>query len=172
MSANSRIVLASALTAALVHLALGCGERTETPAPPKADESAAAPPPTEAKAPAPAVAEKAQTAAVEGATAPPDVAAGKSDYQLYCASCHGATGGGDGPVGQTLDPKPAKHSDGNYMNPLTDDYLFKVIKFGGASVGKSQMMAPLGGALSDQQIRNVIAYIRTLADPPYHPKGD
>jgi hypothetical protein len=29
------------------------------------------------------------------------------------------------------------------------------------------MMAPLG--LSDQQIHNVIAFIRTLADPPYQP---
>jgi len=171
MSANSRIVLASALATALALFALGCGERTETPAPPKAAEPAAAPPPADAKAPAPAVAEKAPTAAAEGATAAPDVAAGKADYQTYCASCHGATGGGDGPVGQALDPRPAKHSDGNYMNPLTDDYLFKVIKFGGASVGKSQMMAPLGGALSDQQIRNVIAFVRTLANPPYHPKG-
>jgi hypothetical protein len=53
------------------------------------------------------------------------------------------------------------------MNPLTDDYLFKVIKFGGASVGKSPMMAPLG--LSDQKIHNVIAFVRTLADPPYQP---
>jgi len=36
-------------------------------------------------------------------------------------------------------------------------------------VGKSSMMAPLGGSLSDQQIRNVIAFIRSLADPPYQP---
>ena len=55
------------------------------------------------------------------------------------------------------------------MNPLTDDYLFKVIKFGGAAVGKSPMMAPVGGLLSDQQIRNVIAFIRSLAKPPYQP---
>jgi cytochrome c553 len=31
------------------------------------------------------------------------------------------------------------------------------------------MMAPVGGSLSDQQIRNVIAFIRSLADPPYQP---
>jgi mono/diheme cytochrome c family protein len=30
-------------------------------------------------------------------------------------------------------------------------------------------MAPWGSALSDQQIENVIAFIRTLADPPYQP---
>ena len=96
-----------------------------------------------------------------------DAKAGKADYQIYCASCHGETGAGDGPVAQALIPKPARHNDGAYMNPLADDYLFKVIKFGGASVGKSPMMAPLG--LSDQKIHNVIAFIRSLAEPPYQP---
>jgi len=30
-------------------------------------------------------------------------------------------------------------------------------------------MAPVGDSLSDQQIRNVITFIRSLADPPYQP---
>jgi mono/diheme cytochrome c family protein len=171
MSASLRSLVASAVCTALALWAFGCGERTETPTPPKAAERAPAPPSAATKAPAPAAAEKPESAPAQSATAAPDVAAGNADYQIYCASCHGATGGGDGPVGKTLDPRPAKHNDGNYMNPLTDDYLFKVIKFGGASVGKSPMMAPLGGTLSDQQIRDVIAFVRTLANPPYHPKG-
>ena len=53
------------------------------------------------------------------------------------------------------------------MNPLTDEFLFKVIKEGGASVGKSPLMAPWGGSLSDAQIVDVVAYVRTLAVPPY-----
>jgi len=169
MSASLRTLVASAVCTALALWAFGCGEQTETPAPPKAAERALAPSPAATQAPA--AAEKPESAPAQAATTAPDVTAGKADYQIYCASCHGATGGGDGPVGKTLDPRPAKHNDGNYMNPLTDDYLFKVIKFGGASVGKSPMMAPLGGTLSDQQIRNVIAFVRTLANPPYHPKG-
>jgi len=92
-----------------------------------------------------------------------------ADYQMYCASCHGQTGAGDGPVAPTLPVQPAKHNDGNYMNKLDDAYLFKVISEGGPSVGKSELMAPWGGSLSDQQIRNVIAYIRSLANPPYSP---
>jgi mono/diheme cytochrome c family protein len=28
-------------------------------------------------------------------------------------------------------------------------------------------MAPWGGALSDAQIRDVVAYVRSLAEPPY-----
>jgi mono/diheme cytochrome c family protein len=102
-------------------------------------------------------------------TAAPDAEAGQADYALYCASCHGARGEGDGPIAQTLDPKPSKHSDGKVMNALTDDYLVKVIGEGGQAVGKSSMMAPWGGTLSDEQIRNVVAFIRSLAVPPYQP---
>ena len=53
------------------------------------------------------------------------------------------------------------------MNALTNDHLFQVVKFGGASVGKSPLMAPWGGTLSDAQIWDVVAYVRTLAVPPY-----
>ena len=66
-------------------------------------------------------------------------------------------------------PRPARHSDGTTMNALSDDYLFRVIDEGGAAVGKSPLMAPWGGTLSDDQIRSVIVFIRSLADPPYHP---
>jgi mono/diheme cytochrome c family protein len=167
MSAIPRITLSIAIATTLALFAAGCGETSEAPAPPQPAKDATAQP--AAKAPAPAPAQKPDTTPAQSAAVEADAAAGKADYQIFCASCHGPNGGGDGPVAQALDPKPAKHSDGNYMNPLTDDYLFQVIKFGGASVGKSPMMAPLGGSLSDQQIRNVIAFIRTLADPPYQP---
>jgi len=95
------------------------------------------------------------------------VARGREHYQLYCASCHGAGGAGDGPVAAGLDPKPAAHNDGNYMNGLSDEHLTKVIEEGGVSVGKSPLMAPWGGTLDDAQVQDVIAFIRSLADPPY-----
>jgi mono/diheme cytochrome c family protein len=53
------------------------------------------------------------------------------------------------------------------MNALSNEHLFRVIKEGGAAVGKSPAMAPWGGALSDAQIRDVVAFVRSLADPPY-----
>jgi mono/diheme cytochrome c family protein len=88
-------------------------------------------------------------------------------YAQNCASCHGPTGAGDGPLSATLVPKPAKHADGVYMNALSNDHLFKVVKEGGAAVGKSAMMAPWGASISDQEIYGLVAYMRTLADPPY-----
>ena len=172
MSGIQRTVLSTALVAALALFTFGCGDQSDAPTPPKPAERAPAPPPDEAPAPPPAPpvpAKSPDTAPADGSAGEADVKAGKADYQIFCASCHGPAVLGDGPVAQALNPKPARHNDGAYMNPLTDDYLFKVIKFGGAAVGKSPMMAPLGGSLSDQQIRNVIAFIRTLADPPYQP---
>jgi mono/diheme cytochrome c family protein len=163
MSAIQKTLFSTAVGTALALFAFGCGEQSDAPTPPKPAERAPAPLPDEAPAPA----EIPDTPPAESAAVEADAKAGKADYQIYCASCHGETGAGDGPVAQALNPKPARHNDGAYMNPLTDDYLFKVIKFGGASVGKSPMMAPLG--LSDQQIHNVIAFVRSLAEPPYQP---
>jgi mono/diheme cytochrome c family protein len=53
------------------------------------------------------------------------------------------------------------------MNELSDEHLFLVIKEGGAAVGKSALMAPWGASLSDDQIRDVVAFVRTLAEPPF-----
>lgn len=92
---------------------------------------------------------------------------GEAAYTQYCASCHGARGHGDGPLGASLVPQPAKHSDGTYMNALSNEHIFKVIQQGGLAVGKSSMMAPWGTTLSDDRIRDVIEFIRSLADPPY-----
>jgi high-affinity iron transporter len=38
---------------------------------------------------------------------PPSLARGAEVYQTNCASCHGTLGGGDGPAGLGLDPRPA-----------------------------------------------------------------
>ncbi|MBI3757699.1 MAG: cytochrome c [Deltaproteobacteria bacterium] len=96
-----------------------------------------------------------------------DPAAGKATYDKTCGMCHGPTGKGDGPTAAVLPTKPRNHTDGDYMNPLTADYLFKIIKEGGAAVGKAQFMPAWGTQLKDPDIWNVIAYIRTLAVPPY-----
>ncbi len=98
-----------------------------------------------------------------------DAKAGKAKYDTLCVGCHGATGKGDGPAAAALNPKPQDHTNGKYMNTLTDQYLFDMIKAGGPSVKKSPLMPPWGGTLSDQDIWNLLAYIRSLARPPYKP---
>jgi mono/diheme cytochrome c family protein len=97
-------------------------------------------------------------------------AEGKKLYTTYCASCHGETGKGDGMAAGSLPVKPADHTSGAVMNQLNDKFLLDIISKGGAAVGKSTFMPSWGGALNDRQIREVVAYIRTLATPPYKPQ--
>jgi len=89
-----------------------------------------------------------------------DSSMGNDSFSNICAICHGTEGKGDGPAGAALDPKPRDLSDGTYVSTLTDEYLFTVIKEGGASQGKSAAMPPWGGSLSDEQIWNVVAHLR------------
>ena len=89
-----------------------------------------------------------------------DPAKGKEKFELICASCHGPGGKGDGPAAAALDPKPRDLSDPAYVSTLTDEHIFKTVKEGGASVGKSPLMPAWGGTLTDDNIWNVIAYVR------------
>lgn len=98
-----------------------------------------------------------------------DANAGKAKYESLCAGCHGKTGKGDGPAAASLNPKPQDHTDGKTMNSLTDKYLFDIIKDGGTGVKKSPLMPAWGKTLKDQEISNVISYIRSIAKPPYKP---
>lgn len=88
-------------------------------------------------------------------------------YATNCSSCHGPKGEGDGPLSAGLVPKPARHADGAYMNALSNDHIFKVIKEGGTAVGKSATMAPWGPSMSDEEIHGLVAFLRSLAHPAY-----
>lgn len=87
-----------------------------------------------------------------------DATAGKTKFDMFCVTCHGSTGAGDGPAANALDPKPKNLQ----TTTRTDDELKKIIKEGGASQGLSTTMVAWGGTLTDVDIENVVAYIRTL----------
>jgi mono/diheme cytochrome c family protein len=106
---------------------------------------------------------------VQNAMATANVEAGGKLYQVRCSPCHGPDGKAATPTAQALTPKPRDHTDGAYMNQLSNEHLAKVIKNGGPSVGKSQIM-PAHPDLNDQQIEDVIAFVRALAVPPYSGK--
>lgn len=92
-----------------------------------------------------------------------DVAAGNVKYQQLCASCHGAQGKGDGPAAKVLNPKPRNHTDAKYMKTISDEYIAKITRLGGVAVGKSPLMPPWGGVLSDADVQNLVAFMRSLA---------
>jgi len=98
-----------------------------------------------------------------------DLEAGKKLYETRCAICHGPDGKAAIPAAQALNPKPRDHTDGAYMNALSNEHLAKVIKEGGPAVGKSPLMPPQAD-LNAQQLADVIAFVRSLAVPPYSAK--
>ncbi|RMF11892.1 MAG: cytochrome c [Candidatus Dadabacteria bacterium] len=100
--------------------------------------------------------------ALPGAALAGDAAAGKAKYDMFCSSCHGASGKGDGPAGAALNPKPRNFTDAAWQDKVDDAHIAKVIKEGGAAAGLSPLMPPWGASLSDDDVNNIVAYIRSL----------
>jgi mono/diheme cytochrome c family protein len=94
-----------------------------------------------------------------------DLEAGRKTFEEVCAVCHGTTGRADpnNPTVQALDPQPADLSDPlfNSREPAADWHI--VVTHGGPALGLSAAMPAQLGALKDDEIRNVVAYAKTLA---------
>jgi high-affinity iron transporter len=75
-----------------------------------------------------AVRERFGVRAVPSAT--PDLARGRALYDTRCASCHGATGLGDGAAGKSLDPPPRNFHERNRLLALSPFALFSTITYG------------------------------------------
>jgi len=110
-------------------------------------------------APADAPADAAATPAVEAAPAAFDA---QGAYNMVCATCHGATGAGDGIAGGALNPPAADFTDPAFWEARTDDVVFTAIKEGGPAVGKSPLMVGWAMSYDDDQIQALVEYVKTL----------
>lgn len=81
---------------------------------------------------------------------------GQESYRLYCQSCHGEKGRGDGPAATALTPPPADLAQ--LVQTIGDDYLFWRISEG----KEGTAMIGWKGVLSDAQIWEIIAFLHTL----------
>lgn len=106
--------------------------------------------------------------ATSGSAWAADAAAGAIIFNANCSSCHGISGAGDGPVGAALTPPPRDFTVGDFaFDPNedgakgADEDLTLVIKNGAMKYGGSPLMAPWP-TLSDAQVTDIIAHIRTL----------
>jgi mono/diheme cytochrome c family protein len=171
---------ARALTAALpVALAVlitaaGCAKKeAEAPAPAAAPPEAAAPAPAATPAPATeaapaAAATPAPAAAPAVATAAVDTAAGAKVFKMYCETCHGAAGKGDGVAAAALNPKPANFAAGAFKydpngNGTKGDIedIKAIVHDGAAKHGGSPLMAPWP-MLTPDQLQAVARYVKSF----------
>ena len=103
------------------------------------------------------------TVAGSGVGRAQSAAEGQKLYTTHCSSCHGDKGRGDGAAGKALPVKPADHTDGKLMNSFSDEFLMNIISKGGAAVGKSSFMPAWGGVLKENQLQDLLAYLRSIA---------
>ncbi len=89
---------------------------------------------------------------------------GRHVYEHYCQICHGSDAQGDGFNAAMLDPSPRNFADEAFWKQANDESLTAVISRGGKAVGKSVLMPRWGRTLDEQQIRDVIAYLRTVPE--------
>jgi mono/diheme cytochrome c family protein len=83
----------------------------------------------------------------------------KANWDNNCAQCHGATGKGDTKMGKMLSAMDL--TDPKKQASFTDAQATTAIKDGVKQNGKTTMKA-FGGKLTDDEIKALVAYVRTL----------
>ena len=94
-------------------------------------------------------------------------AQGKRIFYRYCVWCH-ADATPAGPSNRSnLTPVPPLLNDGEKLNGESDEFLVSIVTLGGSGLNRSPMMPPYGKTLTPEQINAVIAFARSVAQPPY-----
>ena len=83
-------------------------------------------------------------------------------FNQRCVPCHGATGQGDGVASKGLTPPPRNFGDPAWQASVTDEHIEKIIRYGGAAVGKAPAM-PANPDLTDPAVLAALrAHVRSL----------
>jgi mono/diheme cytochrome c family protein len=83
----------------------------------------------------------------------------KTNWDNDCAQCHGKDGRADTKMGKLLNAKDL--TDPKVQAEFTDAKATQSIKEGVKQNGKTTMKA-FGGKLTDEEIKALVAYVRTL----------
>lgn len=84
---------------------------------------------------------------------------GEEIYNLYCSSCHGDKGLGNGSAGNSLKIKSANFHDKDIQNQSDGALYWKLTK------GRGSSMPSFKEVLTDEQRWQLVAYIRDMTKP-------
>lgn len=79
-------------------------------------------------------------------------------YANYCVTCHGMNADGNGRAARLYTPRPANLR----LTDKNDQYLGLIVRRGGEALARSPKMPPWGEELTDEQIRDVVTYVRSI----------
>ncbi len=96
---------------------------------------------------------------------------GKELYEAACASCHGLDGKG-APAGTALAVPLPDFTDCSFVTREATGNWVALAAHGGRELNLSPQMPGFGDALSEEQIRAIIAYVRGFCTDPSWPSGD
>lgn len=85
----------------------------------------------------------------------------RENFSEHCRGCHGVDGKSQTRMGRKSGAKDL--SDKKNQAKLTDEDAFRGIKFGRKNAKGEEKMDSFGHVLSDQEITELVAYVRTLA---------
>src|SRR5579871_4296510 len=90
--------------------------------------------------------------------APDRLAHAKSIYQIDCALCHGDNGNGKTDLATSMSLTLSDWTDPKSLEGKSDADLFKIIR-----EGKDKMPPEDAGRAKDDDIKNLVVYIRTFS---------
>lgn len=79
-------------------------------------------------------------------------------YSNYCVTCHGINADGNGRAARLHNPRPANLR----MSDKNDAYIRLIVSRGGEAIGRSPGMPPWAEELTDEQIGDVAAFVRSV----------
>ena len=84
-----------------------------------------------------------------------------NNWGKMCAACHGKDGAGGTKAGKKLGVKDL--TDAANQKAFTDDQAFAAVKSGLTAPDGAVKMKPFADKLSDDEVKALVAYVRTLA---------
>lgn len=90
--------------------------------------------------------------------APVPTPSGAALFSKYCSLCHGAGGAGDGRAASVQKVPPANLT----VSTRPRSYKMRIVREGGAALGRSSSMPAWRDVLTDEEIADVVEYVQVL----------